>query len=150
VFVAGHGTTLIVATLAGGRVSAIAVDVVIALSVPFVGGHPRHRRWVTLAIKHRELDDFFHIAGLTVHAANAIGGPSAWFAGAGRGAQRTGGSESAWRAPACDDKRPRTRERPFGRHRTRRGQQRRHAGEQTDQRRPYDAPLRLHPPRPEA
>lgn len=37
VFVPGHGTTLIVATLVGWRVNATAVDIVIALSVAFVG-----------------------------------------------------------------------------------------------------------------
>lgn len=55
VFVAGHSTTLIVGTLAGWRVNAIAVDVVIALSVLFVGvvgllGGPKNWRWFTLAI----------------------------------------------------------------------------------------------------
>ena len=47
-FVAGHITTLIVATLAGWHVNAIAVDVVIALSLVFVGvvGWLGHRdRW---------------------------------------------------------------------------------------------------------
>ncbi|GIF42691.1 hydrogenase/urease accessory protein HupE [Actinoplanes xinjiangensis] len=37
VFVAGHSTTLIIATLAGWQVNATAVDVVIALSLVFVG-----------------------------------------------------------------------------------------------------------------
>jgi hydrogenase/urease accessory protein HupE len=37
VFVAGHSTTLIIATLAGWHVNATAVDVVIALSLVFVG-----------------------------------------------------------------------------------------------------------------
>jgi hypothetical protein len=55
VFVAGHSTTLIVGTLAGWRINAIAVDVVIALSVLFVGvvgiiGRPKNWRWFTLAI----------------------------------------------------------------------------------------------------
>lgn len=48
VFVAGHSTTLIIATMAGWQVNAMLVDVVIALSVLFVGvvgyfGGPR--RW---------------------------------------------------------------------------------------------------------
>ena len=55
VFVLGHSTTLIAGTLAGWRVNAIAVDVVIALSVLFVGavglvGRPASWRWFTLAI----------------------------------------------------------------------------------------------------
>ncbi|MGM1065063.1 HupE/UreJ family protein [Saccharothrix sp. Mg75] len=55
VFVLGHSTTLVVGTLAGWRVDAVAVDVVIALSVLFVGvvailGRPEHRRWFTLAV----------------------------------------------------------------------------------------------------
>jgi hydrogenase/urease accessory protein HupE len=55
VFVAGHSTTLIIGTLAGWRINAIAVDVVIALSVLFVGvvgliGRPKSWRWFTLAI----------------------------------------------------------------------------------------------------
>ncbi|MEU4448420.1 HupE/UreJ family protein [Actinosynnema sp. NPDC050801] len=55
VFVLGHSTTLIVATLAGWQVDAVAVDVVIALSVLFVGvvgliGRPKDWRWFTLAI----------------------------------------------------------------------------------------------------
>jgi hydrogenase/urease accessory protein HupE len=55
VFVAGHSTTLIIGTLAGWQVNAVAVDVVIALSVLFVGvvgvvGRPADWRWFTLAI----------------------------------------------------------------------------------------------------
>jgi hydrogenase/urease accessory protein HupE len=54
-FVAGHSLTLLVATLAGWQVSATAVDVVIALSVLFVGvlgvrGRPEHWGWVMAAI----------------------------------------------------------------------------------------------------
>jgi hypothetical protein len=48
VFVAGHSTTLIIATLAGWQVNATAVDVVIALSLVFIGvvGWFGHRdRW---------------------------------------------------------------------------------------------------------
>ncbi|MEV8438655.1 HupE/UreJ family protein [Actinosynnema sp. NPDC051121] len=55
VFVLGHSTTLIMGTLAGLRVDAVPVDVVIALSVLFVGvvgviGRPGDWRWFTLAI----------------------------------------------------------------------------------------------------
>lgn len=55
VFVAGHSTTLIIATVAGWRVNATAVDVVIALSVVFVGivgvlGRPQHWWWFTAAV----------------------------------------------------------------------------------------------------
>jgi hydrogenase/urease accessory protein HupE len=48
IFVVGHSTTLIIATVAGWQVNAVAVDVVIALSLAFVGvvGWLGHRdRW---------------------------------------------------------------------------------------------------------
>lgn len=48
VFVVGHSLTLITATLAGWQVNATAVDVVIVLSVVFVGGYGmigRPKRW---------------------------------------------------------------------------------------------------------
>lgn len=53
-FALGHSTTLIVATLAGWQVNAVFVDVVIALSLVFVGalgwfGPPRFR-WFALAV----------------------------------------------------------------------------------------------------
>lgn len=55
VFVLGHSTTLLVATLAGWRISAVLVDVVIALSLVFVGavgltGRPQHWRWFAIAV----------------------------------------------------------------------------------------------------
>jgi hypothetical protein len=55
VFVLGHSTTLILATLMGWRVNATAVDIVIALSVVFVGfvglkGRPEQWRWFGLAV----------------------------------------------------------------------------------------------------
>lgn len=55
VFVAGHSTTLIIATVAGWRVDATAVDVIIALSVVFVGvigvlGRPPRWWWFTAAV----------------------------------------------------------------------------------------------------
>lgn len=55
VFVAGHSITLIIGALAGWRVNAVAVDVVIALSVLFGGvvglvGRPKSWRWFTLGI----------------------------------------------------------------------------------------------------
>lgn len=55
VFVLGHSTTLIVATLAEWQVNALAVDVVIALSVAFVGvvgliGRPQRWLWFGLAV----------------------------------------------------------------------------------------------------
>ncbi|MDX8048468.1 HupE/UreJ family protein [Lentzea sp. BCCO 10_0798] len=55
VFVLGHSTTLIVATLAGWQVNAIAVDVVIALSLLFVGvvgviGRPKKWLWFGLSV----------------------------------------------------------------------------------------------------
>jgi hydrogenase/urease accessory protein HupE len=54
-FILGHSLTLIVATLAGWQVSDTAVDVVIALSVVFVGvvgfrGRPESWTWFTAAI----------------------------------------------------------------------------------------------------
>lgn len=52
-FVAGHSLTLLVATLAGWQVNAAAVDVVIALSVAYVGVrllHGRPERWTTTAL----------------------------------------------------------------------------------------------------
>ncbi|MFC4950130.1 HupE/UreJ family protein [Pseudonocardia sp. GCM10023141] len=55
VFVIGHSTTLIVATMAGWRVDAVAVDIAIALSLVFVGivgviGRPTRWRWFALAV----------------------------------------------------------------------------------------------------
>jgi hypothetical protein len=58
VFVAGHSATLIIATLAGWRVNATAVDVVIALSLLFVGAigilakptTPTKWRWFGLGV----------------------------------------------------------------------------------------------------
>jgi hydrogenase/urease accessory protein HupE len=55
VFVLGHSTTLILATLMGWRVNATAVDIVIALSVVFVGfvalrGRPQQWWWFGLAV----------------------------------------------------------------------------------------------------
>lgn len=55
VFVAGHSTTLIIATVAGWHVNATAVDVVIALSLVFVGavgwfGHRERWRLFGLAV----------------------------------------------------------------------------------------------------
>ncbi len=55
VFVLGHSTTLILATLAEWQVNALAVDVVIALSVAFVGvvgliGRPQRWLWFGLAV----------------------------------------------------------------------------------------------------
>jgi hydrogenase/urease accessory protein HupE len=54
-FVAGHSLTLIVASLAGWSVNATAVDIVIALSVVFVGivgirGQPEDWRWFGAAV----------------------------------------------------------------------------------------------------
>lgn len=54
-FVLGHSTTLVAATLAGWRVSPQAVDVVIALSVVFVAGvgifgRPKSFRWFGAAV----------------------------------------------------------------------------------------------------
>jgi hydrogenase/urease accessory protein HupE len=54
-FAAGHSTTLIIATLAEWRISAVAVDVVIALSVVFVGvvgwfGRPTKWGWFAAAV----------------------------------------------------------------------------------------------------
>lgn len=54
-FVLGHSTTLLVATLAGWRLNADAVDVVIAISVAYIGwrilrGRPTEWRWTALAI----------------------------------------------------------------------------------------------------
>jgi hydrogenase/urease accessory protein HupE len=55
VFAAGHSTTLIVATLAGWRANATMVDIVIALSLAFVGvigwaGRPTRWRWFAAAV----------------------------------------------------------------------------------------------------
>jgi hydrogenase/urease accessory protein HupE len=55
VFVLGHSLTLIVATLMGWRVNPTAVDIVIALSVVFVGlvglrGRPQRWTWFALAV----------------------------------------------------------------------------------------------------
>ncbi|MFB9728569.1 HupE/UreJ family protein [Haloechinothrix salitolerans] len=55
VFVLGHSTTLIIATLAGWQINALAVDVVIALSVAFVGivgwiGRPQRWTWFGTAV----------------------------------------------------------------------------------------------------
>jgi hypothetical protein len=55
VFVAGHSTTLIIATMAGWRINATAVDVVIALSLVFVGavgivGRPQRWRLFGLGV----------------------------------------------------------------------------------------------------
>lgn len=55
VFVMGHSATLIIATLAGWRIDATAVDVIIALSVAFVGvvgwiGRPRRWWWFGTAV----------------------------------------------------------------------------------------------------
>ncbi|MFB9691222.1 HupE/UreJ family protein [Amycolatopsis plumensis] len=55
VFVLGHSTTLIAATLAGWRVDATVVDIVIALSLVFVGvvgwfGRPTRWRWFGLGV----------------------------------------------------------------------------------------------------
>jgi hydrogenase/urease accessory protein HupE len=54
-FIVGHSLTLLVATLAGWTVSDTAVDIVIALSVVFVGivgirGRPADMRWFYAAI----------------------------------------------------------------------------------------------------
>ncbi|SHN26524.1 HupE/UreJ family protein [Cryptosporangium aurantiacum] len=54
-FALGHSTTLVVAALAGWRVDALLVDVVIALSVVFVGvagllGGPRRWRWFAAVV----------------------------------------------------------------------------------------------------
>jgi len=54
-FALGHSTTLIAATLAGWRINATAVDIVIALSVVFVGvvgwfGRPARWRWFAVAV----------------------------------------------------------------------------------------------------
>jgi len=55
VFVAGHSLTLLVATLAGVKVDAAVVDVVIALSLVYIGGlgfrgRPQRLRWVAAGI----------------------------------------------------------------------------------------------------
>lgn len=55
VFVAGHSTTLIIATMAGWQLDATLVDVVIAISVAFVGvvgfvGRPKQWTWFALAV----------------------------------------------------------------------------------------------------
>ncbi|MDX8053682.1 HupE/UreJ family protein [Lentzea sp. BCCO 10_0798] len=55
VFVVGHSTTLIIATLAGWKLSATLVDVVIALSLVFVGvvgwiGRPQKWRWFAASV----------------------------------------------------------------------------------------------------
>ncbi|RKR92921.1 hydrogenase/urease accessory protein HupE [Micromonospora pisi] len=54
-FALGHSTTLIIATLAEWRINAVLVDVVIALSVVFVGvvgfiGRPQRWRWFAVVV----------------------------------------------------------------------------------------------------